>query len=67
MIFPISPPKASTSRTKCPFELPPILGLQGIKAIPSIVTVNMIVRIPSLALERAASQPACPAPMTHTS
>ena len=67
MFFPISPPNASISRTRCPFELPPIFGLQGINAILSTLTVNMTVFMPSLALARAASQPAWPAPITTTS
>lgn len=66
-IFPISPPSASSSRTKWPFELPPTFGLHGIRAMLSTLTVNTIVSSPSLALASAASQPACPAPTTATS
>src|SRR5699024_8491967 len=67
MTFPISPPRASTSFTRCPFDVPPIFGLHGIIATLSMLTVKTIVLIPSLAAARAASQPACPAPITATS
>ena len=67
MFFPISPPSASSSRTRCPFEVPPIFGLHGIMAILSTLTVKTIVFRPSLAQARAASQPACPAPTTTMS
>ena len=67
IFFPISPPRASISLTRCPFELPPTLGLHGIIATLSILTVNIIVLRPSLALARAASHPACPAPTITTS
>ena len=67
IFFPISPPSASISRTRCPFELPPIFGLHGIIAILSTLTVNTNVCIPNLAEASAASQPACPAPITTTS
>ena len=67
MTLPISPPRASTSLTRCPFELPPIFGLQGIMAILSTLTVNTTVLNPILAAARAASQPACPAPITAIS
>ena len=67
MFFPISPPSASISLTRCPFELPPILGLHGMSAILSTLTVKTIVSSPSLAHASAASQPACPAPTTTTS
>ena len=58
IFLPISPPRASISLTRCPLELPPILGLQGIIAILSTLTVNIIVSSPILAAARAASQPA---------
>ena len=48
ILFPISPPSASTSLTRCPLELPPIFGLHGISAILSTLTVNTIVSKPSL-------------------
>ena len=67
IFFPISPPKASISLTKCPFELPPICGLQGIFATASKLNENIAVFIPSLAAASAASHPACPAPITTTS
>ena len=56
--FPISPPSASSSLTRCPLELPPIFGLHGIKAMESTLTVNITVFSPSLALASAASHPA---------
>lgn len=49
------------------YELPPIFGLHGIIAILSTLTVNTNVCIPNLAEASAASQPACPAPITTTS
>ena len=67
MFFPISPPSASISLTRCPLELPPIFGLHGIIAILSTLTVKIIVSRPSLAHASAASHPACPAPTTTTS
>ena len=67
IFLPISPPRASISLTRCPLELPPILGLHGIMAMLSQLTVKQIVLSPSLAHARAASQPACPAPTTTTS
>ena len=45
----ICPPRASISRTRCPLELPPMLGLQGIIAILSTLTVNIMVSSPILA------------------
>ena len=67
IFFPISPPRASISLTKCPLELPPICGLHGIFAIASKLIENISVFIPSLADASPASQPACPAPITATS
>ena len=67
IFFPISPPRASISLTKCPLEVPPILGLHGIKAMLSTLTVNTIVLFPNLADASAASHPACPAPIITTS
>src|SRR5271170_2403202 len=64
---PITPPSASISRTRCPFAMPPIAGLQDICAIKSRFIVIMAVRSPMRAHARAASQPACPAPTTITS
>ena len=40
MVFPIWPPRASISRTRCPLELPPIFGLHGIRAMLSTLTVK---------------------------
>ena len=67
IFFPISPPRQSNSRTKCPLELPPICGLQGILAIASNVVENKRVFKPILAAAKAASHPACPAPITAIS
>ena len=58
MFFPISPPSASISLTRCPLELPPTFGLQGISAMLPTLTVNTIVFNPSLAVANAASHPA---------
>ena len=62
IFIPISPPNASISLTKCPFAVPPILGLQGIIAIESKLIVHINVFNPNLAHAKAASHPACPAP-----
>jgi len=67
MLIPISPPRASTSLTNCPFPVPPIDGLQGIIPIESSVNVTINVLHPILAEANAASHPACPAPTTITS
>src|SRR5580693_1021812 len=64
---PITPPSASISRTRCPLAMPPIAGLQDICAIRSRFMVTMAVRNPMRAQARAASHPACPAPITTTS
>ena len=62
--MPISPPSASISRTICPFAVPPMEGLHAIKAMLSRFRVSIAVLIPVLARARAASAPACPAPIT---
>ncbi len=67
IFFPISPPKASISRTTTPLAGPPTDGLQGINATISKLIVNSNVFDPSLAEANAASDPACPAPTTMTS
>ena len=64
---PIIPPKASTSRTICPFAMPPTAGLQLICAILFMSIVTRHVLAPMLALAHAASHPAWPPPMTITS
>src|SRR4030095_15149897 len=64
---PMIPPRASTSRTKCPFAIPPIAGLQDIWAIKSTFSGNKAVFSPIRAVAIAASHPACPAPTTTTS
>src|SRR5581483_3494969 len=64
---PMIPPKASTSRTKCPLAIPPTAGLHDICAIRSTFSVKRAVFNPMRAADMAASQPACPAPTTTTS
>ena len=64
---PISPPKASISRTIFPFATPPIEGLQLILAMESTDCVIRTVFSPILAQARLASVPACPPPITATS
>src|SRR5579862_5120601 len=44
--LPISPPRASISRTICPLATPPIAGLQLIWATVSAFMVRRAVRIP---------------------
>ena len=67
VISPICPPSASISRTICPLAIPPIAGLQLICPILFISIVIRQVFEPRLAEAAAASQPACPAPITITS
>ena len=62
----ISPPSASSSRTRCPFPVPPMAGLQGIFPTASRLTVRHTVFMPIRAAASAASMPACPAPTTAT-
>ena len=64
---PISPPRASSSRTRWPLPVPPMAGLQGMLPTESKLMVKTAVSQPSLAAARAASMPAWPAPMTATS
>src|SRR4051812_21534497 len=64
---PMMPPSASTSRTRCPFAMPPTAGLHDICAIKSTLSVNRAVRRPMRAEAIAASHPAWPAPTTTTS
>ena len=64
---PVSPPKASISLTICPFATPPIAGLHDMEAILVMSIVSSSVREPSRAAAEAASQPACPPPMTMMS
>src|SRR5262249_38287142 len=65
--IPITPPSASISRTRCPFAVPPIAGLQGMCAIVSIDSVQIAMSRPMRAAAHAASTPACPAPITMIS
>ena len=48
-IFPMRPPSASISRTRCPFAMPPMHGLQLICAMWSRFMVSIRVDAPSLA------------------
>src|SRR5690606_24738186 len=66
-IMPDIPPRASISRTICPFATPPIAGLQDICAIVFIFMVHNNTLEPIVAAAFAASPPACPAPTTITS
>ena len=63
----VRPPRASISLTICPLAMPPMAGLQLIWAIlfMSIVTRHVLAPMPAEAA--AASQPACPPPITITS
>ena len=63
----MTPPRASTSRTICPFPTPPIAGLQLIIPIVSRFPVKSAVFAPIRAAAQAASIPACPPPTTKTS
>ena len=65
--IPMKPPRASISRTICPLAIPPMAGLQLIWPILFISIVINNVFEPMLAAAQAASQPACPAPITITS
>ena len=65
--FAISPPRASSSRTRWPFPVPPMAGLQGMLPTASRFTVKHRVFSPSRAAASAASMPAWPAPMTAIS
>ena len=62
--LPIRPPRASISRTICPLATPPIEGLQDIWPIVPKFPVIRRTLSPRLAAAQAASQPACPAPIT---
>ena len=64
---PISPPSASTSRTKWPLPMPPIDGLHDISPMLEAFCVTRSVEAPSRAAAAAASQPAWPPPTTITS
>ena len=64
---PITPPRASISRTICPLATPPMAGLQLIWPTVSQLVVSRAVRAPSRAAASAASVPAWPAPITSTS
>src|SRR5689334_20987445 len=66
-ILPISPPRASISRTRCPLAVPPMAGLQDILPMAAADMVRRSVRHPILAEARDASTPACPPPRTMTS
>src|SRR6266540_2966503 len=55
---PMSPPRASTSRTTVPFAIPPMAGLQDIWPMVSRTDVSRSVRAPRRADMVAASVPA---------
>ena len=61
------PSKASISLIRWPFPIPPIAGLQDIEPIVETLFVISKVFAPTLADAVAASQPACPPPITITS
>ena len=65
--LPITPPRASTSRTTVPLAIPPMAGLQDIWPIVSRFWVSSRVRAPMRAESAAASAPAWPPPITMTS
>src|SRR3970040_3059462 len=67
MFLPISPPKASISRTRCPLASPPMAGWHDMRPIVSALIVRRRVEHPIRAAARAASHPACPPPTTTTS
>ncbi len=56
--WPMMPPRASISRTRWPFAIPPIAGLHDICAMRSMFIVTIAVRRPRRAHARAASHPA---------
>ena len=56
--LPISPSRASISRTRCPLPNPPMAGLQDISPMVSRRCVSNKVRAPKRAAAAAASQPA---------
>lgn len=61
-----TPSNASTSRTRVPLPTPPKDGLHDISPMVSSRCVKSTVRAPVRAAPAAASQPACPAPITTT-
>jgi len=63
----ITPSSASTSLTRVPLPTPPIDGLHDISPIVSSFCVMRRVRAPDRAAPAAASHPAWPPPITHTS
>merc|ERR1719162_1428999 len=63
----MTPPRASTSRTKCPLPIPPIDGLQDSSPKVDKFWVRRAVFAPVLAAAVHASLPACPPPITITS
>src|SRR5207253_543897 len=64
---PIRPSSASISRTRWPLPSPPIAGLQDIAPMVANRCVTSAVLPPIRAAAAAASQPACPPPITMTS
>jgi hypothetical protein len=64
---PMSPPSASTSRTRWPLPRPPMAGLQDMTPTAPARSVRRQARAPARAAAAAASQPAWPPPTTTTS
>src|SRR5215813_8099373 len=64
---PMSPSRASISRTRCPLPRPPIAGLHDMAPTVETLWVTSAVAAPMRAAAAAASQPACPPPTTITS
>ena len=63
----MTPSNASISLTRCPLPNPPIAGLHDISPIEFSFVVTKAVLTFIRAAAAAASQPACPAPITTTS
>ena len=64
---PMTPSRASTSRTRWPLPNPPMAGLQDISPMVSKRWVINAVHAPARHAACAASAPACPPPITMTS
>ena len=67
MAMPISPPRASISRTIWPLASPPMAGLHDICAIRDGSSVTRATLAPRREAAQAASAPAWPPPMTTMS
>ena len=64
---PIRPPRASSSRTRCPLARPPMAGLHDSRPTWARWKVTAATRQPMRAAAAAASQPAWPVPITTMS